>query len=121
MSRRWLLSLLCLAVLFLSLLISFVQFTHARDELRVNETSSRILLGKDPAEILLAVENPSSAGVNANVHLELLDPRNNSIATTTQVQPIARGSQTLRLSFPFTFSTASEKERNPILLYRLHY
>lgn len=117
MSRRWLLSLLCLAVLFLSL----VQFTRARDELRVNETSSRILLGKTPAEVLLAVENSSTADVNANVQLELLDPRNKSIATTTQVQPIARGSQTLRLSLPFTFSSADEKERNRILWYRLHY
>jgi len=69
MSSRWLLSLLCLAVLFLSL----VQFRRARDELRVNEANCRVLLGKTPAEVLLAVENPSTADVNANVQLELLD------------------------------------------------
>jgi hypothetical protein len=117
MSRRWLLSLLCLAVLFLSL----VQFTRARDEIRVNESSSRIILGKAPAEVLLSVENPSTADVTANVQLELLDPRNKSIATTSQVQPIARGSQTLRLSLPFAFSSAGEKERTQLLWYRLHY
>ena len=117
MSHRWLLSLLCLAVLFLSL----VQLTGARGELRVNEASSRILLEKAPAEVLLAVENPSTANLNANVQLELLDPRNKSIAKTTQVQSVARGSQTLRLSLPFTFSSTDERERNRVLWYRLHY
>ena len=117
MSHRWLLSLLCLAVLFLSL----VQLTGARGELRVNETGSRILLEKDPAEVLLAVENPSTANVNANVQLELLDTHNKSIAKTTQVQPVARGSQTLKLSLPFAFSSTDERERNRVLWYRLHY
>lgn len=117
MSRRWLLSLLCLSVLFLS----FVQLTGARDELRVNETGSRILLEKNPAEVLLAVENPSNANVNANIELELLDPRNKSLAKTTQVQAIARGSQKLTLALPFTFPGSDEKERNRVLWYRLHY
>ncbi|HEX7332006.1 MAG TPA: alpha-2-macroglobulin family protein [Pyrinomonadaceae bacterium] len=117
MSHRWLLSLLCLAVLFLSL----VQLTGARGELRVNEAGSRFLLEKAPAEVILAVENPFSTNVNANVELELLDPRNQSIAKTTQLQPIARGSQTLRLSLPFTVRSSIESERNRVLLYRLHY
>ena len=117
MSRRWLLSLLCLGVLFLSL----VQLTRARGELRVNESGSSILLEKAPVEVLLAVENPSTSTVNANIQLELLDPRNNSIATTTRVQAVARGSQKLRLSLPFAFSSSDEKERNRILWYRLHY
>jgi len=117
MSRRWLLSLLCLAVLFLSL----VQLTRARGELRVNETSSSIVFEKDPVEVLLAVENPSTATLNAIVQLELLDPRNKSVAKTTKVQPIARGSQKISLSLPFTFPSSKDKERNRILWYRLHY
>jgi len=117
MSRRWLLSLLCLAVPFLSL----VQLTRARDELRVNEASSKIFLEKNPAEVLLAVENPSIGNVKANVQLELLDPRDKSIARTTQVQTIARGSQTLRMSMPYTFSSTDEREPNRVLWYRLHY
>ena len=99
------------------LFLSLDHFTRARDELRVNETNSRILLGKTPAEVLLAVDNPSTNNVNANVQLELIDPRNKTIATTTQVQPVARGSQTLRLSLPFTFPSADEKERHRILWY----
>ena len=117
MSLRWLLSLLCLAVLFLSL----VQLTGARGELRVDETKSRILLDKVPAEVLLAIENPSTANVNANVHIEILDPRDKSIAKTTRVQTIAHGNQILRLSLPSTFSSSAERDRNRILWYRLHY
>ena len=117
MSHRWLLSLLCLAVLF----VFVTQLTRAHGELRVNETSSSVSFQKDPAEILLAIENPSSAVVNTNVEVELLDPFNNSIARTTQVQAIDRGTQTLKLPLPFSFSTANQRERNQILWYRLKY
>src|SRR6185436_5927166 len=117
MGHRWLLSLWCVAVLCLSL----VQLTRARGELRINESSSSILFEKDPAEVLLAVENPSTATLNAIVQLELLDPRNKSVAKTTKAQPIARGSQKIRLSLPFTFPSSKDKERNRILWYRLHY
>ena len=117
MSPRWLLSLLCLALLFLTL----VQLTHAGGELRVDEAGTSISFEKGPAEVLLALENPSAGNVNANVELELLDPRDKRIATSAQVQPIASGRQKLRLSLPFTFSTSDATERNRILLYRLHY
>jgi hypothetical protein len=117
MSRRWLLSLLCLLVLFLSL----VELTRARGELRVNETSSSILFEKDSVEVVLAVENSSSASVNAIVQLTLLNPRDESVAKTTQLQSIDRGSKKLRLSLPFTFPGSNEKERNRIPWYRLHY
>ncbi|HEU4766513.1 MAG TPA: hypothetical protein VFS77_04040, partial [Pyrinomonadaceae bacterium] len=117
MSRRWLLSLLCLAVLFLL----SVEFTRARGELRVNEARSRILLERDPAEVSLEVENPSLAAVNANVQIELLDPTNKSVAKVNQVHAIARGSQALKLSLPFAFPGSDDRERNRILLYRLHY
>jgi hypothetical protein len=117
MSRRWLLSLLCLALLFLSL----VQLTRARGELRVNETSSSISFEQGPAEVYLAVENLSTASVNANVQLELLNPSNISVAKANKEQAIAVGSQKLKLSLPFAFSSTTETVRNRILLYRLHY
>ena len=116
MSRRWLLSLLCLTVLFLSL----VQLTGARGELKVDETNSSILFEKDPAEVLLAVENPSSA-VNANVQLELLDTNDISLAKSNQVQSIAGGKQRLKLSLPFAFPNSNDRDRNLALWYRLHY
>jgi len=117
MSRRWLLSLLCLAILFLSL----TQFTRARGELRVDETNSSMLLEKDPAEVLLAVDNPAGANVTANVQLELLDPRNTTVAKATEVQTIAGGAQKLRLALPFAFPSSGQVARKQILWYRLHY
>ncbi|HEX6044068.1 MAG TPA: alpha-2-macroglobulin family protein, partial [Pyrinomonadaceae bacterium] len=117
MSRRWFLPLLCFALLVLS----FVELTRAREELRVNETSSRILLAKDPAEVLLAIENPSLFAVPANVQLELLNPRNKLVATTTQAHSIASGNQTITLSLPFTFPSSNERQSKQLLLYRLHY
>jgi hypothetical protein len=117
MRRRWLLSLLCLSVLFLSL----VQLTRARGEFKVNETATRFLLEKEPAEVMLSVENSTGETLNARVEVEILDPKNNSRANTTQVQPIRNGSQKLNLPLPVFLSSLNEKERRSLLLYRLHY
>src|SRR6185369_1024827 len=80
-----------------------------------------VFFEKDPAEVLLAVENPSTNNVSATVQLELLDPTNKILANTTQVQSIAPGSQKLSLSLPFGFPGSDEKKRSQILWYRLHY
>jgi hypothetical protein len=45
MSRRWLLSLLCLSVSVLCL----VPLTRAGGDVRVNEADTKFLLDKDPA------------------------------------------------------------------------
>ena len=82
-----------------------VQLTRARGELRVNEALTRIHLEYRPAEVSLAVENSSGRSVNANVQLELLDPRNRTTAQVSSVQAIATGSQILKLSLPVTFQT----------------
>ncbi len=117
MSRRWLLSLLCLSVLFLSL----VQLTRARGEFRVNETNTRILVDKKPAEVLLAVENLTGATLNATIDVELLDPRNQTRASLSQSQKIAAGNQKLSLPIPFSISNLDEKDRRELLWYRLRY
>ncbi len=117
MSRRWLLSLLCLSV-SLPLL---VQLTRARGELRVNEAKTSILLQKEPAEVLLAVENLSGEIQNTRVQVELLDPRNRIASNVTRIQAIERGNQTLTLSLPIYVSKLKEKDRSQLLWYRLHY
>lgn len=117
MSRRWLLSLLCLCVLFLSL----VQLTRARGEFKVNETTTKLLLDKKPAEVILAVENSTGETLKANVEIELFDPRNKSRANTSQVQSIGVGSQKLNLSLPITFVNLNDRERRELLWYRLRY
>ena len=117
MSRRWLLSLLCLSVSLLLL----VQLTRAHGELRVSEAKTRILLQKEPAEVLLAVENLSDEIQNTRVEVELLDPRNRVASNVTQIQAIERGNQTLTLSLPIYVSKLKEKDRSQLLWYRLHY
>ncbi len=93
MSRRWLLSLLCLSV---SLLL-FTQLTHARGALTVNEAATRFLLDGEQPRVSLAVENASGESLNAIVHLELLDP-NDRIKTEV--------SSTLRVSVRYHLAPA---------------
>jgi len=117
MSRRWLLSLSCLSILFLSL----VQLTGARGEFSVNETATRVLLEKEPAEVLLAIENSTGENLNAKVEVELLDPKDQSRSKTTQVHAIGNGRKTLNLPLTISFSDLNEKERESLLWHRLHY
>jgi hypothetical protein len=117
MSRRWLLSLLCLSVLFLSL----VPLTRARGELRVNEALTRILFQKEPAEVLLAVENSTGEILKARVQVELLDPVNRPTTQITVVQSIGAGSQLLKLTLPVSISNLKTEDRRKLLWYRLRY
>jgi hypothetical protein len=80
MSRRWLLSLLCLSVSVLCL----VPLTRAGGDVRVNEADTKFLLDKDPAEVVLAIENSTGKTMDARVVVELLDPNSKSKAKTTQ-------------------------------------
>src|SRR5689334_10232535 len=106
MSRRWLLSLCCLCVLF----GCFVQLTRADGELRVDETRTRIFIGKEPIEVLLAVENSSGRLLNARIQLELLDPHNRAASQISVVQPVGPGSQTLSVSLPISFSKFTRED-----------
>src|SRR5205085_12296826 len=117
MSRRWLLSLSCLSVFF----VLFVQLTRADSELRINEARTRILLAKEPIELLLAVENPSGRIVNAKIQVELLAPDNRIMAQRSLVQAVGIGNQTLSLSLPASFSSFKPEHRRQLLWYRLHY
>ena len=117
MSRRWLLSLLCLSVLLLSL----VPLTHAGGEVKVDESRTRILIQTDPIEIQLPVANSTGKTLTAAVQLELLDPRDRVVATNSTTQQITPGDQTLKLSLPFSISKLRDNERREILWYRLRY
>ena len=117
MSRRWLLSLLCLSVSVLCL----VQLTRAGGDVRVNERETKFLLDKDPAEVVLAIENSTGKTMDARVVVELLDPNSKSKAKTTQLATIATGTQKLSLFLPMSFSRLSATERSNILWQRLRY
>jgi len=117
MSRRWLLSLLCLSVLLLSL----VPLTHAGGEIKIDESRTRVLIHKEPVEVQLAVENSTGETLNANVQLELLNPRDRVDANTSSTQRISPGNQTLKLSLPFSLTTLTDAEHRELLWYRLRY
>ena len=115
MSRRWLLSLLCL-----SCPVLLAQLTSAHSELKVNEAGTRLLLQRDQVEVFLVVENHSSVK-NARVHLELLDPKSRVAANTIRVKSIDRGTQTLSFSLPMDLSKMAENDRRQLPWYRLSY
>jgi hypothetical protein len=117
MSRRGLLSLLCLSVLLLSL----VPLTHADGEVKVDESRTRVLIQTEPIEVQLAVANSTGRTLTAAVQLELLDPHDRVVAKTTSTQQLTPGDQTLKLSLPFSNSKLRDHERREILWYRLRY
>jgi len=117
MSRRGLLSLLCLSVLLLSL----APLTHAVGEIKVDESRTRILIQNDPVEVQLAVENSSSESLNATIQLEMLDPQDRVVANSSSTQAISPGSQTVKLFIPFSSATLRGNERRELLWYRLRY
>ncbi len=117
MSRRWLLFLLCLSLLFLS----FVQLTRAGADLRVDETQTRILLQKDPVEVLLAIDNATGTSFKAHIHLELLDPANQIVAQANSTRAIANGNQIITQPLQFFLSKLTDLERQRLLWYRLRY
>ncbi|HET6975787.1 MAG TPA: MG2 domain-containing protein [Pyrinomonadaceae bacterium] len=104
MGLRWLLPLLCISYWIVS-----------SGELRVDESRTRLLLEKEPAQVLLAVENSTGAALNAKVELKLLDPNDRVIAQVSSVQSIGIGSRTLNLSLPL------KQEDRRFLWQRLHY
>ena len=116
MSRRWLLFLACLSVLIAVL----APLTRARGELKVNEARTRFLLEKEPAQVLLAVDNSTGESLNAKVEIEIRDPQDRVMSQVNQAQSIGTGKQTLSLTLPLYFSKLKDEERR-VLWHRLHY
>ena len=106
MSRRGLLSLLCLSVL----LVSLVPLTHAGGEIKVDESRTRVLIQKEPIEVQLAIENSTGETLNAQVQIDLLNPQDRVAANATSTQHIIPGSQTLKLNLPFSLTTLTDAE-----------
>src|SRR5215204_4975622 len=122
MSRRRLLSPLSLdrwylrVVLFLSLgapLLWIVPQTGANATLKVDEPKIKILLARDPVEVLLPVENLSRNIIDARIHLELLDPSNAVVAEAQRTESIQQ-TATISIPLPFFVSKLKTKERNQL-------
>lgn len=68
MSRRLILSLLCL-----SAVVVFVQLSSANSRITVNESASRFLI-QDQAIVVLEIANPTQQNLAVRLNLELVDP-----------------------------------------------
>ena len=85
MSRRWLLSLLCLALALFALF--FVQRSKANSALSVNESATRFLI-QDEAIVKLTVANPLTRQLTAQLRLELLDTKDLPRMRSDEYKPL---------------------------------
>ncbi|HWN11394.1 MAG TPA: MG2 domain-containing protein [Pyrinomonadaceae bacterium] len=115
MSRRWLLSLLCL-----SFVVVFVQLSSANSSLRVNESATRFLV-RDYATVLLEVVNPAAQKVSARLHLELLDPKDVGRGITVRVVELQPGLNKLTVPLTLTATRINEDDDSELPWYRLRY
>lgn len=115
MSRRWLLSLLCL-----SAAVVFVQLSAANNGLRVNESATRFLI-QDQTIVLLEVTNPVSQNLRVHLKLELVDPKD--LTRGLAVRDVALQPGINKLSIPLTLTARSLNEDDDRALpwYRLRY
>ena len=117
MSRRWLLSLLCLAIGLLLL----VQLTRAEGVVRVNEAQTKVLLQNDPLEVQLSIDNSLAEISLAKVRLELLDPQNYAAASDERVLSIGVGKHVFPFHLPLDIRGMDPQDQRQLPCYRLHY
>lgn len=115
MSRRWLLSLLCL-----SAAVAFVQLSTAQSGLRVNESATRFLI-QDQTIVQLEVVNPASQKLPVHLKLELLDPQDNIRGVVTRDLLLQPGINKLSLPLALTAHDLNEDDDAALPWYRLRY
>ncbi|HSE32251.1 MAG TPA: alpha-2-macroglobulin family protein [Pyrinomonadaceae bacterium] len=117
MSRKWLLSLIGLAVAA----VLFAPATNARFDLKVNETSTVISFEEVAPKVILSIDNGSNTALVAVVHVELLKPSNDSFGATETEVTLKGGRQKVQVVLPLkTRDLMADNERD-LLWYRLHY
>ncbi len=115
MSRRWLLSLLCL-----SFVVVFVQLSSANSSLRVNESATKFLV-RDNATVQLEVVNPAGHKVSAHLNLELLDPKDVVRGLTIRDVELQPGLNKLTLPLTLPAARINEEDDSELPWYRLRY
>jgi len=115
MSRRWLLSLLCLCFA-----VVFVQLTTANSSLRVNESATKLLV-RDHATVVLEVINPGAENVLAHLSLELLDPKDAVRGINLGEKELKPGINKLTLPLTLTANRINEDGDSEFPWYRLRY
>ena len=114
MSRRWLLSLLCL-----SAAVVFAQLSSASTALRVDESATRFLI-RDQGVVLLEVSNPAAQNLATGLKLELLDPKDAVRALTVRELVLKPGLNKLAIPLAVT-SQFNWSDDATLPWYRLRY
>lgn len=115
MSRRWLLSLLCL-----SAAVAFVQLSTAQSGLRVNESATRFLI-QDQTIVQLEVVNPETQKLPVHLRLELLDPKDNVRGLAIRDLLLQPGTNKLSVPLALTAHDLNEDDDTALPWYRLRY
>lgn len=115
--RRVALSLIsCLAVLLL------INSTPAASPaLRVNETTTKILLEERQASVSLVVKNSRHTPIAARVRVEIIDAQNRVRASAESEKSIRPGTSALAFFLDLRLSSLSSTEMQQVLWYRLSY
>lgn len=115
MSRRWLLSLLCL-----SAVVVFAQLSSARNGLTVNESATKFLV-QDQTVVVLEVVNPATKNLPVHLILELLDPQDSSEGRAVRNVDLQPGVNRLTIPLSFTAAQLNKDQDEDLLWYRLRY
>ena len=115
MSRRWLLSLLCL-----SAVVVFAQLSSARNGLTVNESATKFLV-QDQTVVVLEVVNPATRNLPVHLKLELLDPQDYSEGRAIRDLTLQPGVNKLTIPLLFTAAQLNKEDDEDLLWYRLRY
>ena len=118
MSRRWLLSLLCLALALFALF--FVQRSKANSALSVNESATRFLI-QDEAIVKLTVANPLTRQLTAQLRLELLDTKDLPRGIAIRELALQPGTNELAIPLSLTADRLNQDDDNQLPWYRLRY
>ena len=115
MSRKWLLSLLCL-----SAAITFAQLSTATSVLSVNESATRFLV-EDQVAVAIEVVNPTKQRADARLKLDLLDTSDVVRGIANRVESLKPGLNSFRVPLTLTADKLNSDNDKSLPWYRLRY
>lgn len=115
MSRRWLLSLLCLSAAVLC-----TQLTAAKTSLHVNEAATKLLI-QDQTIVALEVVNPDSQNVLVRLKLDLLDPKDQTRGLAVRDENLKPGVNRLAIPLSLHGSHFNAAVDDTLPWYRIRY
>jgi len=117
MSRKWLLFLFCLFILFTLVPPS----SRAGLSLRINELATRVLFEEQGTRVVLAVESALKESVSAHIEVELVDNDGGIWAPAARDEQIKPGANRIAIPIQLWLSGKAATDTRELLWYRLRY